>query len=936
MLSLLSSSSPRDQKNLLASFDPAVATWVVSDLKSKLDLSRALLTTREFIPGESVLRASELWKLLLTRLRPDLQVISREFAITLIAQKLSGLELEWTRSPGAAQTAYDYLSQLMPVLAHPNGEEMVREWFRGNPASETRWARWFDLSLDLWKGFLAEGFVAPKWVSGVLVNESDLTTVWTRPLIVDLGAELNQVEADLLVLLSEATDVSIIRPEPAWREEYSKALVAYEIFERKLKVRRVPLVSTPALAFAPEPGPGPAPQYRKYTTMIAEVKDAIAQVRTWLEGREGPAVEPSKIAIVAPDIESYWPALSCYLDQEGVPCQKDRVRRLHSYPDIARWLSSLRLRAGFHAEADLELGLFDPLGRAPRLISHERFRTLYSTVYGREDLARSENVASCFAVEVEVDGEEIGRDDFVAWTMKRLPEEFEGQRVESLYHRLFAECPRMTRLSLRRWLAYFEELAARLECRIEDGNPDGIACINLSSAENSPATHMIVLGLTESALRQSGGTAVLFSDVWSLAQEFGFHLASEDQAKMEFEARWVTEGSDRTLVLMVPETDFAGSVQAASWLWVRGATRAAGEDTLTIPEETRWDQIQHSGTWTDLAPIAIERGWSAVHRDGLARSLREDLGEEPPRPFARGAIHTLSPSGLEDYLECPFIFAAKRLFGLTDVAGLDLEIDASRRGSLMHKLLELLTKEPMRFDFSERELDALVEQARELSGLELADARLWAPLKARQLDLARRFLAFERDERARFPETRTIGREFEIAGYLRPSTGELRREGSPGDLKFVGRIDRVDEDLRGHLVIMDYKSSASTVSQWGSWLTKNRIQLLLYSMAIEKGLTALAPRPVLAALYYVMRPLHRDAGFKVEGVEQGLYEIPDRRKKNRISPEDKERLFTEAQALVRGAVERILAGDFAPKPRDPKKCGDCQWSASCRAPHLNS
>jgi hypothetical protein len=240
----------------------------------------------------------------------------------------------------------------------------------------------------------------------------------------------------------------------------------------------------------------------------------------------------------------------------------------------------------------------------------------------------------------------------------------------------------------------------------------------------------------------------------------------------------------------------------------------------------------------------------------------------------------------------------------------------------------------MRFERTEEEYKQVVEEAKIASRLELADERLWLPLKSRYVDLARRFVAFEKDLRSRFPETHTIGREFEIAGFLRPSSGEMVRDTEVGALKFVGRIDRVDSDSRGQIALYDYKSSAASASQFGGWLKKNKIQLLLYSMAFENGLTALDPRPVVAALYYVARPLNRDYGFKVDGVEQGLYDLDDRRKKNRITVEGKENLYKEGRELVKSAVQGILAGRFEPSPRDREQCGDCIWNALCRAPHL--
>jgi ATP-dependent helicase/nuclease subunit B len=924
MLKICPIRTPKDQQAVFRSFDPSQATWLVSDLKSKLDLNRRLLEERTFLPGESVLRASELWKMLLSRLRPDLQIVSREFAITLTGQKLAKMELDWVQAPGAAQAAFDYLTQFMPVLAHPSGEEMMREWLEANPASAARWGRWFDLSLVLWQGFLEDGFLAPAWASGVLVNELAIREVWSRPLFVDLGAELDQVEADLLVQLAESIDIHVLRPDPEWAKEYPKTLVAYDIFERKLKVQKMSVDSEAPSAVG-------RVDYRKYTTMIAEVKDAVAQARKWLDADAG-TIRASRIAIVAPDIEAYWPALSSYLEQEGIPSQKDLVRRLHGYPDIARFLANLRLRTGSFAETDIEISLFDSMGGKARVIGYDRFKTLYATLYSREDINRSQPIASHFAIELQP-GDEVSRDEFVAWSLKQLPEETELQRVESLYKRLFAEAPQSMVLSVRRWLAYLEQLAAKVECRVRDGDPDGIACLNLTSADNSSSTHMIILGLTESNLKPKGGTSVLFSDIASLAYEFGFHLASDDQARLEFEARWVTENSERELVLSVPETDFNGGAQAPSWLWVRGARAAGVGAKLDLPSPTRWDELQRSGFDT----IAAARGWTQVQKDYLERALAEDLGEAEPVPFAAHSVKALSPSAIEDYLDCPFVFAAKRLFGLSDVAELDLEVDPSRRGSLMHALFELLTIEPIRLDLSDAELGDVVEQARTKSHFEMADDRMWPSIKSRHVDLGRRFLAFEKEYRDLFPGTKTVARELDLAGGLRPSTGELIADrDEPGALPFVGRIDRVDRDRLGNLAIYDYKSSNSSASQFGAWLKNNRIQLLLYASAVEKGLTHLDASPVMAAFYYVARPLSRDTGFKVEDAEQELYELSDRRKRNRLTEQEKADLFAKGQELVKTAVDGILVGRFAPNPRNPDDCAKCQWSRVCRAPHLNS
>jgi ATP-dependent helicase/nuclease subunit B len=921
MLILENLNGPHDQKTVLAEFLPQTSTWIVSDLRSKIDLQRRLIGQGGFLHGQAVMRASELWQYALRRLRPDLQIVSREFMTALIAQELTVEPLEWTQSPATPSTVYDYITQLMPILSHPEGDELIAEWFLDNPASQIRWERWWTLAKKQWSGFLQQGFIAAPWVSGVLINETNLPEVWTRPLIIDLGAELSAVEAELMTILSRSIDVTVLRPMPVWKNEYQKTLQPYEILANHIATRtgRTPIPVEMQTSV----------QFKKFTTMIAEVKDATATVRKWLDSGEA---KPRQIAIVAPEIETYWPALSSYLKEEGVPVQKAMVARLHSFSDITQWLASLRLKSGAVSETDLEISIFESSARVE--MNYERFRVLFSAVYSRDDLRRSSDLAQRFALEFKSD-DAVSRTDFVAWSLKAWVNSGSSEHLETLLQRLFQECPEGTRLQLRRWVLYVEQLASRVEIKINEAQADGIACLNLMSAENSPATNLIFMGLTEKALRPPIESGISYSDVLSLQSRFGFYLPSNDQSKLEFETRWVTENSGRRLILSVAETDFAGDIQAPSWLWLRGARaqqQASGDvnavqDQRSIPQETRWDEIQRSTfSW-----LQKEREWSAARAELLWNSLEQDRGDKPIPEFAHKQVLSLSASGLEDYLKCPFIFAAKRLFRLSDLPNLDLDVDAATRGKLMHSLFERLLEDPVLFARKPDELSTLLDEVRITSKMELADDRLWPSMRERYIEMAQRFLLFEKEWRTRFPGTQTVGREVSVVGAINPQTAELRKTKTENDIVFRGFIDRVDTDGEGNFAIIDYKSSINGLSQPGSWIEGQKLQLILYTMAFEKGLTDLPAGQVVSAVYYVGRTMNRDFGFKIEDYPQNLYSFEDRRK-NRMSFADREALFAKAQELVLSSIAKMHEGLFPPAPSDPKLCLTCQWSAVCRTP----
>src|SRR5690606_38518098 len=121
----------------------------------------------------------------------------------------------------------------------------------------------------------------------------------------------------------------------------------------------------------------------------------------------------------------------------------------------------------------------------------------------------------------------------------------------------------------------------------------------------------------------------------------------------------------------------------------RGDTEAVDK-----PEDTRWDELQRASF-----PVISElKKWSKEFSQQLEASLLRDLGHRPQESFGQNLALSLSVSQIENYLKCPFKFAAARLFCLSDLPSLDLDIDHLTRGQLMHALFESLTEEPMRFD----------------------------------------------------------------------------------------------------------------------------------------------------------------------------------------------------------------------------------------------
>jgi len=143
-----------------------------------------------------------------------------------------------------------------------------------------------------------------------------------------------------------------------------------------------------------------------------------------------------------------------------------------------------------------------------------------------------------------------------------------------------------------------------------------------------------------------------------------------------------------------------------------------------------------------------------------------------------------------------------------------------------------------------------------------------------------------------------------------------------GSFALRGRIDRLDADGFGHVVVTDYKRSA--VSTWNSdaLLEKGKLQVLLYMGAAQR-LLGLEP---VAGVY---RGLREDVTSGV--VLEGSDAVTALSRKNAEVPAELlERLCSDAAAMAAEAVAGMRAGRIDPLPRTADACTHCPVRRVCR------
>jgi RecB family exonuclease len=895
-------------------------SWLVSDLRTKFEIQKFFLQSQGYFEDLSVLRASELWRYLLRRVRPEMRFVSSDFLRTSLKESLKSEKLQLSQN--ADSVVADFIDSFIAVHSHPLGHERMQDWFMQHPESLSRWGSWYLLSKKYVDQFLAEERMAPAWVAGLLQNEVQFFgAFWERPLVVDLSSQLSRTEAELLLEIAKFCEVTVLVPETEWTTEYSYLLEGYHL-----------LSSQPHEKMAVEKGhaiPSAKRSAHQFSGPLAESKAAVRQVHAWLDL----GIKAEAIAVIAPDIEVYWPTLAPLFSEEGIPVAKDQTFRLQTLPHVSQWLSRLRLSSHQVSFADLENAVYlqEPFLR------YEEFYALFSELLGEEDLIRHERIKRSFDEKL-LPTDAIGRDEFLGFAIKAWRDIENLTALETCLREFLSNADDRLLMSLSSWIYFLEQVIAKKEVRWKMASLDGVHVTNLSSADSMIISHRIFLGLSESQLREKKNLLLDPMDVNSLSTEIGFFIEHPEISSLEFDLRWLSENKTEESHYFYPQTGVSGSAEAASSFWMsvaeeRNDSRPAEQnDSPPAGRKLRWDERQRASVeWLSQAG-----GLSQEILVETETRIDEDLGLEELPAVKLMSPPSLSPTSFERYRQCPFVFAAEKLFRLLDLPLVDLDLDRRKRGALAHGLLEKLSEEPRRFDWKDHEVEPLLDQLRLDLKLQVYDEFAWQSIKEKHFRLAQRFLSFEKEWRQRFPKTKTEAREKDFQFYIDTTTGKWTRNADEfiQSILVKGKIDRIDVDREGHATVLDYKLSGGQLKSISKWMEENQLQLALYTLALEQGFVEdFSEVEVISAVYMVLKNMNRDSGFKVTEQAGPLFDLDA--KKNRIGGEEKKEILGEIGKLIFELTQKIVAGKIQPEPLDKKDCVTCAWRQQCRAPHLN-
>lgn len=337
-----------------------------------------------------------------------------------------------------------------------------------------------------------------------------------------------------------------------------------------------------------------------------------------------------------------------------------------------------------------------------------------------------------------------------------------------------------------------------------------------------------------------------------------------------------------------------------------GVRRGGMPASLLAPQRQRWAELQHG---REVLAARSARQPQGSFEGGLADSsatLAERFGSQ----------HLWSPSRLETYGTCPYMFFTAHVLGLEARQPPEPGLDAAQLGSILHEILESAFRaapQPIDPDSVlealEQVIDPILDQAPARHGFR--PTPLWEIERAQYADALRETIRALAEEGQ---DWTPIGLELAFGMREQPA---LELDLPQGAVQVRGLIDRLDRRSDGSLRVIDYKTGRSHLGVTELHRGR-RIQLPLYALAAQE---ALGLGQVVDGFYWAILAA-KSGSLHLQNYQPAVEDAPT------VSGFGPPAAYAVARAHVSHTVDGVRAGNFPPIPPPggcPEYCPAAAW-----------
>jgi len=320
--------------------------------------------------------------------------------------------------------------------------------------------------------------------------------------------------------------------------------------------------------------------------------------------------------------------------------------------------------------------------------------------------------------------------------------------------------------------------------------------------------------------------------------------------------------------------------------------------------------------------VALQSAFQTIFEKGTGQI--EMLADETMVSLKEGEATGGGYLLLADQAECPFRNFANQRLGAKRFEQLVPGLSARDAGTLVHLVLEMFWKHMK----SQSELLATDHKDLEAKLEEIINTAVTETAARHKAIMTEKYCALEK---RRLQELLLQWLEEERKrGSFTVLDSECETTWKFQNISLTLRIDRIDKTNEGKLVLVDYKSSCSTLVKWEDARPLNS-QLMLYSLSVGQEQTH--PEPVGAAFFAQVnienteyRGLAQD-----KGIFPGVSVEELSGKRNGLSEGASwESLISHWEASLGALVEEFLNGYVAIEPLKVGSCTYCQIKPVCR------